>query len=265
MGLWQWLRRWRLAGLLRRRRIPATLWHQAVRQLPIIASLSRRERVQLRILASEFLQRKVIVGAGDFSIDESMRVLIAAQACLPILHLDLGYYDGWVEIILYPDSFVVAHPHRDEAGVVHSESGVFSGEAWDRGPVILSWEDIRPRPPGQSQRGSNVILHEFAHKLDMLDGSANGVPPLHQSMRPDQWSEDFSSAYQHMLDRLEHGHRSHIDPYAVQSPGEFFAVVSEVFFEAPWLLREELPSVYQRLSEFYRQAPHKRMSAHRHH
>ena len=250
------LQRWRLARLLRRERIAEPLWRRVVTDVPLLARLSPQEMHRLRVLSTLFLHRKVIVGAGELEPDAYMRAVIAAQACVLILQLGLEYYSGWREVIVYPDAFVVHHPQQDEAGVVHQLHQANSGEAWGRGPVVLSWEDIRPQRVASTLHGVNVVLHEFAHKLDLLNGSANGMPPLHRSMHPQQWSEDFTAAYHRMLGHLQHGHRGHIDPYAVESPAEFFAVVTEFFFEQPAVLQQELPEVYQRLIEFYRQQPH---------
>jgi len=158
-------------------------------------------------------------------------------------------------VLVYPDAFIVPSSQLDEAGVVHSGQHALGGEAWGRGPVILSWADIEPQRHQAHGHPTNVVLHEFAHKLDMLNGAANGMPPLHHTMQPGQWSGDFLQAYNKMLRQVEGGHRGRIDPYAVTSPAEFFAVVTEFFFERPVLLQRELPAVYSRLAEFYRQEP----------
>ncbi|MCW8839709.1 MAG: zinc-dependent peptidase [Gammaproteobacteria bacterium] len=255
MRLTEWLQRWWRARVLLKKRIAEPVWRRVVADVPVIARLSSADQHRLRKLSSFFLHQKVIVGAAGMELDEYMRAVIAAQASLLVLNLGLEYYAGWVEIIVYPDAFIVSHGQQDDAGVMHHSRRALSGEAWGRGPVILSWEDIRPKPYAAHGHGLNVVLHEFAHKLDLLDGSANGMPPLHSSMPPQQWSDDFTRAYHRMLSHLDHGHRSRIDPYAIESPAEFFAVVSEFFFEKPELLQEELPAVYAELVAFYRQDP----------
>jgi len=126
-----------------------------------------------------------------------------------------------------------------------------AGEAWGRGPVILSWADVL----SGKKPGHNVVIHEMAHKLDMLNGDANGFPPLHRRMDRRVWSRVFSSAWDRLQEEQRNGAELPIDPYALESPAEFFAVASEQFFEAPANLREHLPDVYRQLEQFYRQHP----------
>ena len=253
------LRRFWQHYLLRRKRVPQHLWREVLNSTPVLSSLTRMEQHRLRALTSLFLHRKTVNGAGDFDVDERMRVTIAAQACLLVLNLDLDYFDGWVEIIVYPDSFVVAHHVADESGVIHQNRHALGGEAWGRGPVILAWSDIDPaRRTGDSVH--NVVLHEFAHKLDMLNGPADGLPPLHKEMRIERWSRDFSRVYEKLRYQVEHHRHTTIDPYASTSPAEFFAVVSEYFFEAPELLHGHYPEIYRELEGFYRQAPLQRQA-----
>lgn len=248
------LRRWWRRRHLDAHRIPAAQWQRCARRLPALARLSAGDLERLRDLASLFLLEKTFVGAGGLDIDDDMRVLISAQACLLILNLGLDYYDGWYEIILYPGTFVVEHEEHDMAGVVHSARRELDGEAWGRGPLVLSWADARPAacPHGP---GSNVVLHEFAHKLDMLRGDANGMPPLHRDMPGQDWTQALSRAYESLSTAVDRGEETAIDPYAAENPAEFFAVLSEVFFEAPQVLYREYPAVYRQFSRFYRQDP----------
>jgi len=254
LNLLERFQRFLLQRRLRRSRIPLRLWREVIGQVPLLRRLSWQEQHRLRQLATLFLQRKRIVGAGGFPVDERMRVIIAAQACLLLLNLNLDYFDGWVEIIVYPDAFIVNHQEADEAGVVHQSARALGGEAWGRGPVILSWADIDPNGR-EHPVGHNVVLHEFAHKLDMLNGPADGLPPLHPDMRLSQWSDDFSRVYANLQRQVASHHHTVIDPYASVSPAEFFAVVSETFFEAPALLQHHYPALYEELRHFYRQDP----------
>ena len=143
----------------------------------------------------------------------------------------------------------------DEAGVEHEWDEARAGESWPQGPVILSWEDILASGQGE---GYNVVIHEMAHKLDMLDGEANGRPPLHRDMDAEIWHCDFSTAFAELKRRIDAGEASAIDDYSTTDPGEFFAVNSEYFFDAPGVLAGEYPAVYTRLCEFYRQHPRTR-------
>lgn len=254
VNLFNRLRRiWRYY-LLRRKRIPLRLWRKVVAETPVLFRLKPRDRHRLRILVSFFLHRKTINGAAGLVVDDAIRVSIAAQACLLVLNLDLDYFDGWVEVIVYPVPFIVTQMQADESGVVHQGRHALGGEAWNRGPVILAWSDIEPegREPG---RVHNVVLHEFAHKLDMLNGPADGLPPLHKGMAVERWSRDFNEVYEKLRYQVEHLRHTAIDRYAAVSPAEFFAVVTEYFFEAPQRLHRHYPDIYQELQCFYRQDP----------
>jgi hypothetical protein len=253
------LRRARLQHVLWRARIPWHLWQAGTRDARALAHLDRRELHRLRRLASLFLHEKTVSGAQGLVVDEVMRVQIATQACLLILNLDLTYFRGWVEIILYPDTFLVDREEYDDTGVVHQAHRALAGESWHRGPVILSWSDARP---GADPHGpdSNVILHEFAHKLDMLNGSANGMPALHRDMNRAQWTEAFTRAYDHLCHQVDRHHHTPIDPYATENPAEFFAVTTEVFFQEPARLHAAYPDVYRQLSLYFRQDPLARLS-----
>lgn len=242
------------AWQLRKTRIPALRWHHAVAQVSVLRHLNHVEQHRLREMTSRFLHKKSFSGAGDLGIDDAMRLLIAAQACLLVLELDLDYFDGWHEIIVYPDTFVVRRETSDAAGLVHETAQALGGEAWSRGPVILSWADARPGAHAHGE-GSNVILHEFAHKLDMLNGVANGMPPLHNDMHRETWSQVFQQAYDDLRNALASGRPVNLDPYAAENPAEFFAVTTEAFFERPHRLQRAYPAVYAQLRQFYRQDP----------
>ncbi len=250
----RWWRRRRLARRLCDNRLPLPLWLQIRRELLDHYHLGFAERLRLRGLAGLFLQRKRIVGAGGMALDDYRRGIIAVQACLPILELDLDDYDGWSEVIVYPDAFIVQHDEPDANGLIHEHQRVLSGEAWSRGPLILSWRDARPGARRHRQ-GSNVVIHECAHKLDMQNGAANGMPPLHRDMDRREWTQVFSASYRRLLRQIERHRRTPIDPYAAESPAEFFAVVSEEFFEVPARLHQAEPRVYRQLRLYYRQDP----------
>lgn len=252
--VFHWLRRLQRIYYLRKKRIPIGLWQSSVDRLPVFQRLTNTELNRLRGLSSLFLHEKAINGARGLEVTEEMRIQVAAQASLLILNLDLDYYDGWHEIIIYPDSFVVQHEEVDAAGVVHQRRRVLDGEAWGRGPVIFSWEDARLNSLGPAT-GSNVIIHELAHKLDMLNGEANGMPPLHRTMNRQQWTDVFTQAFNQLTAQLEVFEDETIDPYAADSPGEFFSVTTEYFFEAPQILFQEYPKVYEELRKFFRQDP----------
>jgi Mlc titration factor MtfA (ptsG expression regulator) len=254
----RWFRNWRRARILRRARLDETLWRAVLGRYEFLSVLSPEERARLRDWVVLFLDEKTIAGAGGLVVRDEMRVCIAAQACMLILNLDLDYYRGWVEVIVYPDEFVAEYEYTDEDGVVHRVREPISGESWQRGPVILSWADAGGEA---SARGYNVVLHEFAHKLDMLNGEANGFPPLHPGMDAAEWTRAFAAAYDDFCARLQRREPTALDDYAAESPGEFFAVLSEAFFETPRAVLEEYPDVYRQLALFYRQDPAARLRA----
>jgi Mlc titration factor MtfA (ptsG expression regulator) len=253
----KWFERLRIRHTLRRHPIPSQPWGKLMCEAGIFHGLSAVDRAHLRELTTLFLHRKAINGVQGLTVSTEMALVVAAQACLPILKLGLGYYDGWVEVVIYPGAFRVVRDHIDATGLVSHEERSLSGETWSRGPVILSWDDVAA-DLAVSRRGHNVVVHEFAHKLDMLNGRANGMPPLHADMVRKQWTAVFSDAFDHLYQRLAHHHRSGINPYGGTDPGEFFAVVSEYFFTDPETLRHESPAVYDQLVLFYRQDPLKR-------
>lgn len=252
----RWFTRWRRERILRRSALDEGLWRAVLDSYPFTRALSGAERARLRDWAILFLHEKSIAGAGGLVIRDEMRMGIAAQACMLILNLDLDYYRGWVEVIVYPDEFVAEYDYMDDDGIVHRVEQPMSGESWLAGPVILSWADAELR--GQS--GYNVVIHEFAHKLDMLNGDANGFPPLHAGMDRGEWSRAFGEAYGGFRDRVARREATAIDPYAAESPAEFFAVLSEAFFETPGAVLAEYGEIYRQLAVFYRQDPAARLA-----
>lgn len=158
-------------------------------------------------------------------------------------------------IIVYPDEFVVRRRFEDETGIVHEYDDVLSGEAWEGGPLIVSWHDVK-----MAGDGYNVVIHEFAHKLDMLNGDADGMPALHSDLDASEWETIFFAAYDDFCARVDSGEETLIDPYASETPGEFFAVLSESFFEIPDVVAGEYPDLYDLLRRYYRQDPLARLT-----
>jgi len=246
------LRRWRMRRILNRDAIPHPVWQDATRGMALLQGLDAVQMAHLRELATWFLHAKAINGVQGLEVTLTMRVTVAAQACLLLLNLDIDYFDNWVEVILYPGAFRVNHEQRDASGLVHSETSDLTGESWLRGPVILSWDDVQ-RDCYDLQAGRNVVLHEFAHKLDGRNGVNNGMPPLRRGMSRESWAWDFSAAYDALRAQVEAGADTLIDPYAATSPAEFFAVTTEYFFTAPQVLKNCCPFVHGQLERFYRQ------------
>ncbi|KAA6186595.1 zinc-dependent peptidase [Thiohalocapsa marina] len=255
--------RWWQARRLRRALagVDAALWPRIIAELPLLQGLDDTELARLCDLAALFLQDKSLEPARGACLSIPMRQGLALQACLPVLALGLGRYRGWHALILYPDEFVPAREVIDEDGIVWIDDAPKSGEAWEQGPVILSLADVAA---GQQRDGYNVVIHELAHKLDMDNGVANGHPALHADMSNRQWASDLGAAYDDLCRRVDaadqgRGPEPAIDPYASESPAEFFAVCSEAFFELPHLLQGVYPDVYRQFRAFYRQDPAARL------
>jgi Mlc titration factor MtfA (ptsG expression regulator) len=230
--------------------IPNQLWAMTVTSLPFINALSGYDQRQLKTLAEGFLAEKEFGTAGDLELSDEICVSIAAQACLPILKLGLGAYRDWVGIIVYPDEFLVPRRFEDESGVVHEYDDALSGEAWEGGPLIISWHDVQ-----MAGDGYNVVIHEFAHKLDMLNGEADGMPALHSGITETEWRAKFDDAFDDFCQRVDNDEETLIDPYASTDPAEFFAVFTECFFETPDLIADEYPAIYGLLCRYYLQDP----------
>jgi Mlc titration factor MtfA (ptsG expression regulator) len=252
--MFQSYRRWRQRRILDSQAIPEPLWREALESLPFLAIYTDSELARLREKVVLFLAAKSIVGARDHKVTPRQRVVVALQACVLVLNLDLGFYDGWENVVIYPDEFVPGWEWEDDAGVVHRNDDPMAGEAMAGGPVILSWADVEASADWNAS-GMNLAIHEFAHKIDMRNGVANGCPPLPAEMPPHIWKKTMMAAYEHFQMRVNRGDRTAIDPYAAESPAEFFAVLSEVFFVEPALLRHEYQAVYQQFARFYRQEP----------
>ncbi|MFT3955395.1 MAG: zinc-dependent peptidase [Piscinibacter sp.] len=249
-----WWRQWRSARTLERRAIPDPLWQLTLARYPFIAGRSEEDRQRLRELSTLFLADKEFAGMQGLAVDDGMAVAIAAQACLPILRLGLAHYDGFKGIVVHPDVVVARREVMDEDGVVHHYDEELSGEAMEGGPVMLSWRDVADAGDSAAW-GYNVVVHEFAHVLDMRDGAADGVPLLPDRAARERWLAVLEPEWQDFCERVDAGEDTLIDPYGAEAIDEFFAVSSEVFFVDPSALRAGHPELYALLAGYYRQDP----------
>jgi MtfA peptidase len=245
-------RRIKVLYVLHRHALPFELWGATLAKLPILHGLATSEKVRLREFCTLFLYDKKFIAAHDLQLTRDMKLLIAAQACLPVLQLGLDLLSGWSHLVVYPGDFITDHEVQDENGIIHQEHNVLSGESWERGPVVLSWAEVED-DCRYSECGQSLIIHEIAHKLDMLNGSANGMPPLHYGMDGASWTKAFSEAFRSLKRQRDKHQRAGFDDYASDSPAEFFAVASEYFFAAPEILHAQFPAVYRQLQLYYRQ------------
>ncbi len=235
-------------------------WSRVVARVPWVAALDPARRERLRTLVGRFLRDKAIVPVGDFAIDAHQAQVLAALCCLPVLEFGYGGLAGWSELILYPDTFRAHRSHFDEhTGVLTEGEEELAGEAWDRGPVILSWGDIEA-DLAEPDAGFNVAAHEIAHKLDVLDGVMDGTPPLPRDWQR-AWARDFQAAYDALCEDLDQGREPAIDAYAASAPEEFFAVCTEYHFSAPQALADAMPAVAAHLERFYGPSPFHRRAA----
>lgn len=250
-----WWRGRREAAALARRPIPDDLWKRTLIRYPFLRIASDPGALRLRRMTSLFLDRKEFTAVRPVRLTNDVVVAIAAQACLPVLELGLDRYDGFVGIVVHPDQVVARRESMDEHGVVHEYDEVLSGEAVEGGPVMLSWRDVRGSGRSAGD-GYNVVIHEFAHVLDMADGVADGVPLLPPALPREAWLSTLREEYEAFVARIESGDDSTaLDPYGAHAPEEFFAVASEAFFVCPQRARDEHPALYRMLAAFYRTDP----------
>ncbi len=276
----QWLRQ---LFSFNKRLIPDPLWLSCIDRLPFLRSLSEPDQARLKLLAEELLSSKTITGAAGLEITDEIAVSIVAQAALPVLNLTLDLYRDIPGIVVYPSAFVVKQKQTDPFGIVHEWRETLAGQAMDSGgAIVLSWDDVAGGAEFWARR--NVVIHEFAHKIDMQRSGANGCPPFlhpyHRGLRVATWQHAFAGAFhdfQHRVHSFESMHIAHeapsdmlhhlhedqrrplpMDPYAAKNPAEFFAVASEVFFVAPTQLANDYPVIFQMLERYYLQKPLRR-------
>ena len=235
---------------LRRQPFPEEWRHILRRRVRAFRRLPADLQLQLKGHIHVFLAEKDFVGCDGLEVTDEMRVTIAAFACLLLLNRETEYFPNLRQILVYPGAFVVDREASDEAGVVQNERHVLSGESWSQSQVILSWQDV-VEGAAVPDDGFNVVLHEFAHQLDQEAGYANGAPELGSRGHYARWSRVLGEEFERLRRRTEAGQQSLLDDYGATDPAEFFAVVTEVFFEQPQLLREENQALYQELSRFF--------------
>lgn len=244
-------RRWFGHGQASTGEIPPELWSAILDKMPFLWGLTTAERARLYQLANAFLATKEMHGAAGLALTDAMRTAIAVQACLPILELGLACYNGWVGVIVYPNQFRVQREEMDDAGVMHRWDEHIAGESMHGGPVVLSWEDA-----DTEELGYSVVIHEFAHKLDGLDGELDGIPPTPSNTNPDAWRSLWQVHFNNFVTLVEEDDdAAPFDPYAAEHPAEFFPVMSEAFFTDPEQLDAVYPELYKAMQAFYRQDP----------
>jgi Mlc titration factor MtfA (ptsG expression regulator) len=256
--LFAWLKRRRRRKVLAQP-FPAAWLHYLETNMVHYGRLDPAEQAKLRDDLRLFIAEKRWEGCGGLVLTDEMKVTIAGQACLLTLNLEPDAYARVTSVLVYPTGFRVPDMPEHGTGIIDEEGEEHLGEAWYRGPVILSWEDVlwEGQHPGE---GRNLVYHEFAHQLDMLDGVIDGTPPLRDRQQARRWQQIMTAEYNKLVRRAERGRATLLDHYGATSEGEFFAVATECFFDQPREMKQRHPELYDLLREYYRQDPAERMS-----
>ncbi|MBL8344199.1 MAG: zinc-dependent peptidase [Rubrivivax sp.] len=244
--------RWRRARLAR---VPFPHEWRGIlrRRVPLVRRLPADLRLQLQQHVQRFIAEVPFIGCAGQAIDDEVRVTIAAQACLLLLNRG-GGFEGLTEVLVYPGAFAVQRVQTEPGGVQHEGRQALAGESHGRGAVVLSWQDALDGAADPSD-GRNVVIHEFAHRLDQDHGGANGAPWLGPKRGYEEWSRVLGMEYSALQARVAAGEEGLISAYGATDPAEFFAVVSELYFELPVELRDAHPALYGQLRQAYRTDP----------
>ena len=235
-------------------------WQEFVRRnVGYCRYLTPDEQTELQGHIQVFLHEKNFEGCGGLEITDEIRVTIAAQACILLLHRESDYFPHTTSILVYPSHYFAVTADRLAGGGIKEKLEGRLGESWMRGPIVLSWDDVL-RGAADPDDGHNVVFHEFAHELDSEDGTMEGAPILPDATMYTAWAHVLSTEYERLLADLAHDHRHLIDGYGASNPAEFFAVVTEAFFEKPVQLKGRHPELYEQMKSFYQQDPAGRLT-----
>lgn len=252
--IWTRWNAWRERRAVARRPIDDGLWRRTLARYPFLRRRDPNDEQELRRLTSLFLDRKEFDVRGDLRLSNHMVVAVAAQACLPVLRLGLEPYADFVGIVLHADAVVARREVHDDDGLVHEYDEVLSGEAMQGGPLMLSWRDVRGA--GQTAEAAyNVVIHEFAHVIDMAWGLSGEQPRLPPAIARAQWRQALAEGLAGLRAAHDRGEETLLDPYGAEAPEEFFAVASEGFFVTASRMRDAHPVLYALLAMLYRQDP----------
>lgn len=224
------------------------------RNVPFYSRLPAEDQKELQRHILIFIAEKHFEGCGGLQITDEIKVTIAAQACILLLHRETDYYPGLPSILVYPSSYVAHDVQRFVGGVVMEGSEERLGESWHRGSVVLSWDDVR-RGTADIHDGHNVVLHEFAHQLDSSGGRGDSTPVLESHSTYIAWARILERDYERLQHEVSRDRTTFLDEYGAVNPAEFFAVATEHFFEKPKELQRIHPELYQELKRFYQQDP----------
>ena len=245
---------------IRQRSFPEDWRALLAERAPFVEMLTREDRRELERHMLVFLEEKTFEGCGGLEITDEIRLTIAAQACRLLLHRETDYFPGVSTVYVYPSAYQAPSKSIDAAGVVTEGSETRLGEAWTRGPVVLSWDDVE-RGVRDLRDGHNVAIHEFAHQLDSEDGPVDGAPALGWSAYR-TWCRVLNREYRDLVEAAERHRRHVLDSYGATNGAEFFAVATEAFFEKPRQLKRRHPEMYDEFVRFFRQDPAADWQAH---
>jgi Mlc titration factor MtfA (ptsG expression regulator) len=246
---------------LRARPLPAH-WKRLLKEcFPLYSRLPAEDQKELQGHIQVFLAEKKFEGCGGLEVTEVMKVCIAAQACVLLLHRQTDYYPALRSVLIYPSTYFVKTTRHVGAGVMEESHDSRSGEAWDAGAVVLAWDAVQNGAANPTD-GHNVVFHEFAHQLDFEDGRPDGAPLLgtedpwyKRNHRYKAWSRVLKSEFDKLQENVAAGQPSALSEYGATNPAEFFAVATESFFERPLEMRDKHPELYEELRKFYLQDP----------
>lgn len=249
----------------RRKRIDAspfpTPWLQILRRsLPIYKTMWPNQQRELRQLIKRFVDTKQFIGCAGQVIDDEVRITIAAHACLLLLNRPSHEYQDLRAVLVYPSGFKVKHDKQDEFGLVTHGEHFLIGESWSNGKVILAWDSVQQSVQNFAD-GHNVVLHEFAHQLDHESGVTNGAPLLYNKGAYGDWARIFSAEFMQLQQASATHHQTLIDAYGASNPAEFFAVVTETFYERPHELAVRHAELFDELKSYYQVDPREWQSA----
>jgi Mlc titration factor MtfA (ptsG expression regulator) len=219
------------------------------RNLPLFRRMPRTLQDELCGHINVFLHEKRFHGCGGLEVTDEMRLTIAGHACLLLLNGRARYFPGFTSILVYPGSYLVDDVEYDGEVEIHGRDAR-AGESWHLGPVILSWDDVL-RSFSEEADGQNVILHEFAHKLDEENPDVEGLPVLSSEAQYREWADVLTRTYENLEETLAGYEDPAFDDYALTSPAEFFAVATESFFEKPAALKVQFPELYAQFRRYY--------------
>ncbi len=234
---------------LYRKNIPSDYLVILKNNVPQYNRLPEKFKIRLHGLINLFLDKKEFVGCAGLEITDEIRLTIAGNASLLLLNQNKDDFSGFTSILVYPDTYVAKEISYDEGIETHHQSAR-AGESWHRGPIILSWSDVI-RGINKSSDGHNVVIHEFAHKLDEENSIVDGLPILRDNTDYKEWAKILSREYKSLSIRVKHGTNTVLDEYGTKSPPEFFAVATESFFEKSKKMKKELPDLYEQLGKYY--------------